>query len=73
MNARSYSSYIADLKNKEAYHSPVANKNDKGESIKFTWASVKNIKSKNINIYHFHDCNYPKRSADKKIPRKLRG
>ena len=37
MNARSYSSYIADLKNKEAYHSPVANKNDKGESIKFTW------------------------------------
>ena len=45
--------YIADLKNKDAYHSLVANKNDKGESIKLTWASVEEIKSKNINVYPF--------------------
>src|SRR6185503_2355129 len=40
--------YIADLKNKEAYHSLIANKNDKGESIKLIWASVEDIKNNSI-------------------------
>jgi len=45
--------YTADLKNKDAYHSLKANKNDKGESIKLTWASIEEIKNKSINVYPF--------------------
>jgi 8-oxo-dGTP pyrophosphatase MutT (NUDIX family) len=45
--------YIADLKNKDAYHSLVANKNNNGESIKLTWASVEDLKIKSINVYPF--------------------
>jgi ADP-ribose pyrophosphatase YjhB (NUDIX family) len=45
--------YKADMKDKNAYDSLSPNKNDKEELIKLTWATIQEIKNKQIDLYPF--------------------
>ena len=45
--------YKVDLKNKNAYDSLNANKNDTGKQIKLIWASIDEIKNSEVSIYPF--------------------
>ena len=46
--------YKAEFKNNQAHLNLVGNLNDKGKQIELTWATIDEIREKEINIYPFN-------------------